>query len=1114
MHLRRLAVSLAILCAALGQTSLARAAQGYFRYPTLAGDQVVFTAECDLWSAPLAGGRASRLTTHPAEETNAVASPDGKWLAFTAAYDGPPEVYVMQITGGVPRRVTFDGTRSIPVGWTSTGEVLYVGQSPIGPSGERTVTAVHPASLERHPIPLADANDAAIGPDGKVIYVTRFGLANSGDNVRVYRGGLLASLWRFGLDGKSEATKLADPDPAAPLSNDRRPMPWGDRIYFISDRDGHANLWSMNADGGDRRQLTHQESFDIRGASLDQGRIVYQLGADLHLYDIAGGQDRALAIDLVSDFDQERRRLVKNPLEYFDNASFAPDGERVAVTARGHVALMSLAKRRRVDVSTPSVSRVREAVVSPDGLWVYAILEGGTTGSLKPDDTDAPQIWRLPADGTPEWKQLTTDDAGHRVKLVLSPDGKLLAHTAIDGRLFLLDLDTGDNQLIDSAPNADLGALAWSADSRHLAFVRSDSDLMRGQLFLYEPASKTKQRLTSDRYESKDPAFTPDGKWLYFLSDRHFESSNRAPWGDRNMGPFFDRRTQIYALALQAGEHFPFQPKDELTPAKPAEKEPADKPAAGADKAKPAEAGPEIEWTGLADRLFEVPVAAGDYSGLATDGKRLYFLESPGSEQHTALKSVAIDDEGGKPEEFLGDTREFALSADRKKLFIRRWADDDKIGDMFILETGTKAPSELGKATVRAGDWTLTIDPRTEWRQLFDDAWRLHRDYYYDRNMHDVDWLAVRTKYAPLVARVTDRDELNDVLAQMLAELGTLHSQIRPGDLRTAQDAGKPGFLGAVLGREPNGTRILHIYRTDRELPSERSPLARPGVDAREGDLIVAVNGLPPGSADDMAALLNGAVGSQVLLTLTRAEPPAKDGQGPRPKFRQIKTVVTPVDAAQNGRLRYSDWEEGRRQAVEQAGGGKIGYLHLRAMGKDDIAGFARDFYAQIDRDGLIIDVRHNNGGNIDSWVIEKLLRRAWAYWQPRYGTAHETNMQQTFRGRLAVLIDETTYSDGESFAAGIKALALAPLIGRRTAGAGIWLSDENGLADRGMARVAQNPQFSVGTGEWLVENKGVDPDIAVENPPNATFKGGDAQLDAAVGVILKKLETDPVKKL
>jgi tricorn protease len=1135
--LRRFAVCVIAVLGAVVSAS-ANAGIGYYRYPALAGDTVVFTAEGDLWSVPLAGGQASRLTTHLAEETNATTSADGKWLAFAAAYDGPTEVYVMPLTGGSPRRVSFEGTRSVPVGWTPAGEVLYITQSPTGPSREWIAIAVDPTNLHRHALPLADISDAAMGADGHTLYFTRFGLITSLDNVHFYRGGLLSRLWRFDLDGGAEAQLVADHADDKDRHNDRRPMPWGDRLYFISDRDGRDNLWSMALDGSDPRQLTHEADFDVRTASLDQGRIVFQAGADLYLYDIASGAERKLTIDLLSDFDQEREHLVKKPLDFFENADFAPSGERVAVTARGRVALMGVGPLRRIDIATPPTARAGSAVVSPDGRWVYAIVEDGTTAAG--DDAGAPQIWRFAADGGSDKQQLTTDDAGHRWGLWLSPDGKWLAHATTDGRLFLLDIEKGENQLIDTAEAADLHEIvAWSSDSRHLAFARSDSNVDRAQIFLYEPATQTKARLTSDRYNSRSPTFTPDGKWLYFLSDRQFESSNRSPWGDRNMGPFFDRRTKIYALALQADLRFPFQPKDELTPAEPATKDgdkTDEKPAADKDK-KPAPL--PVRWEGLADRLYEVPLMAGNYAALQTDGKLLYFLDEIGTEGRATLKTLKISNDNEKPQDFLGDVREFALSADRKKLFLRRWAADNRIGDMFIVPAGakppdnlSKAPTEIGKAKgeigrtsgdfgkmiedldkvlVRASDWSITVDPKAEWRQMFGDAWRLHRDFFFDRDMHGVDWLKIREKYRPLVERVADRAELNDLLAQMMAELGALHSQVVAGDLRTAPDGGRPAFLGAVLAAEPTGARIVHIYRSDVELPDERSPLARTGIDAREGDVISAVDGRAVTEVNDISELLVGKAGEQVLLTLKRTDPQAN---GTAPPEREIKIVVKPVDSAHNTGLRYGDWEEGRRAVVEAASGGRIGYLHLRAMGPEDIAAFAREFYAQYDRDGLIIDVRRNNGGNIDSWVIEKLLRRAWAVWRPRYGTRHQWNMQQSFRGHLAVLIDESTYSDGEAFAAGIKALGLGPLIGTRTAGAGVWLREDTKLSDRGWPRVAEYPVFAASTGELLVENKGVEPDIVVENLPHATFAGEDAQLDAAIHTLQEKLKSDPVPPL
>jgi tricorn protease len=539
LALRGFAVGATVLWFCVMVVSSARADDAYYRYPALAGDVVVFAAEGDLWSVPRAGGRASRLTTHPAGESNAVASPDGKSLAFAANYDGPTEVYVMPLDGGLPRRVSFEGVRSVPVGWTPAGEVLYVTQTPTGPTPQLIVIAVDPARLRRRALPLADVSDAAASPDGRTLYFTRFGLGISGDNVRMYRGGLRSRLWRFELDGSSEATPItADGDKVR--VNDRRPMPWGDRVYFISDRDGHDNLWSMSAKGDDLRQLTHESDFNIRTASIDHGRIVYQLGADLRIYDADTGTDQKLTIDLVSDFDQKRRHLLKHPLDFFEKATFAPNGERVVVTARGRIALMGVGRLRRIDIATLPAGRARAGVISADGRWVYAIMDDA--GTSAGNDAGAPEIWRFAADGATERKQLTVGDAGHRWGLWLSPDGKLLANATLDGRLFLLDLDKGENQLIDTAEATDLRTVAWSSDSRYLAFARSDSRVERSQIFLYEPTTRTKARVTSDRYDSHSPTFTPDGKWLYFLSDREFKSSNTSPWGDRNMGPYFDRR--------------------------------------------------------------------------------------------------------------------------------------------------------------------------------------------------------------------------------------------------------------------------------------------------------------------------------------------------------------------------------------------------------------------------------------------------------------------------------------------------------------------------------------------------------------------------------------------
>ncbi|MEN9865174.1 MAG: hypothetical protein RL748_764 [Pseudomonadota bacterium] len=1075
MRLPRLALALALTLPA----TLSVQAANYLRYPALRGDTLMFTAEGDLWRASSNGGKAQRLTTHAAEEARSSISPDGKWVAFSAAYEGPLEAYVMPSAGGQPKRISFEGFRAFVIGWTPQGEVLYSAQNQRGPNAQRVISAVNPLNLQRRVLPLAEATEATLDDSGQMLYFTRMGLQLSNDNAKKYKGGEVAQLWRFDLKKQGEAERL----PVSHKGSDKQPMWWQGRVYFISDRDGNDNLWSINPDGSDPRQLTRHSGWDVRNAAMDNGRIVYQLGADIHILEVASNRDQTVNIELVSDFDQQRTRLLKNPLAYLTSGYFAANGERVVITARGHVAIAGLGQLRRVEVNLPKGSRAREAQLSPDGKWVYAIC----------DASGEHEIWRFPADGSPGGQALTHDGQYQRTSFTVSPDGKQLAHFNKRGELFLIDIASGKNQKIDHSDNsAEYNDLVWSADSRLLALSRANSVLERGQVALYDVSQHKLHWLTSDKYQSGHVSFTPDGNWLYFISERHFQSSNPAPWGDRNMGPYFEKRGKIYAYALKPAR-FPFQSKNELDAANSVTN-PAANAAATAAAPGSAPASP-VEWSGLAKRLFEVPIAPGNYSQLQSDGKRLYFLERDGDKTH--LKTLTMDDSGAQPELFAPEVRHYEVSANNKKVYFQKAARGAP-GDMFIVDAGAKAAPDLSKAGVALNNWQISIQPREEWEQIFHDAWRMHRDFFFDSKMRGIDWVATRKKYLPLLERVHERNELNDVLGMMSAELGTLHSQIVPGELRKADDGSTPAFLGAMYEREPDGFRISHIYQTEAELPGERSPLAQPSVQLQVGDVILAVNGKPAKDANDMAQLLANQVGQQLLLKV-------KHGA------QQRNVIVTPVNAERNNSLRYSDWEQTSLKRVEQVGQGRIGYLHLRAMTPPDIATFAREFYAHIGRDGLIIDVRRNNGGNIDSWIIEKLLRRTWSAWHPRDGKSY-TNTQQTFRGHLVVLADELTYSDGETFTAAVQALKLGPVVGKRTAGAGVWLGDANVLVDNGRARVAEHAVFSLDDGRWLVEGVGVAPDVEVENMPHASFKGQDQQLETALKMLLEKIRSNPVE--
>jgi tricorn protease len=441
----------------------------------------------------------------------------------------------------------------------------------------------------------------------------------------------------------------------------------------------------------------------------------------------------------------------------------------------------------------------------------------------------------------------------------------------------------------------------------------------------------------------------------------------------------------------------------------------------------------------------------------------------------------------------------YELSGDGKKLFIR------KKDDLFVLDSALKAdafktPKTLEEAKVDLKDWTFSVVPTEEFREMFLDAWRLHRDYFYDRNMHHVDWPAIRERYLPLVDRVRDRQELSDLIAQMVSELSALHTFVVGGDVRKGPDQVQLAALGARLDRDPSagGYVVKHIYKSDPDRPDKRAPLARPGVDVSEGDVIVSVNGRDALSVADVGELLRNHAGKQVLLRVRAA------GQGtPR------DVVVKPMTMQEEADLRYGDWEYTRRMRVEEEGRGQMGYVHLRAMGPNDINQWAEQFYPVFDRQGLIIDVRHNGGGNIDSWILGKLLRKAWFYWQPRMGKP-TWNMQYAFRGHLVLLCDEWTGSDGEAFSEGFRQLGLGKIIGTRTWGGEIWLSFDNTLADHGIASAAEFGVYGP-DGKWLIEGHGVDPDMVVDNLPNATFNGQDAQLEAALGYLKGMIKEKPV---
>ncbi|WP_445767525.1 S41 family peptidase [Rheinheimera sp.] len=1056
------------------------AVQGYYRSPVLQQDQLVFTAEGDLWHATLTEVNARRITSHLAEESQPLLSADGTQLAFVANYDGASEIYLMPLSGGVAKRVSFENSRVRIQQWLADGRILYATDSAAGPANYWLLKTLNPQTLQTETLPLADASAGSIDEQTGTVFFSRFGLQLTGDNTKVYRGGAMGELWRWTLGSKEEATLLS----TGHKGSISQPVFYQGRVYFVSDADGNSNIWSVASDGGDIKQHSFHKDWRIGRISVANNQVLYQLGADLQLLQLTDGQTKALPLAIQSDLVQQRERIISKPLQYFNSAYYQAqqdDSDKVVVTARSQLAIAMPGKQRLVQISTPVGSRSREAVLSKDGNWVYAIN----------DHSGEHEIWRFAADGSDNAKQLTTDGSVHRWQLKLSPDGDYLVHDDKNGDLWLLHLPSGRNSKIYSggiglSPYDDIN---WSSDSKLLTFVINPSRQSRPQVVLYSLADQQSAVITSEKYAAYSPAFSPDGLWLYFISDRQFTATPGHPWGDRNLGPLFDKRGQVFAVSLKQQACFPFRPQQEV--------EQCDDNAVM--QSRSGKKGQRVDWQGLTDRLWQVPVAAGNYSQLAANDKRLYLLERDSSAgAKPVLKQIEFSRTEANAEVFASDISDFQLAVNGKKLFMRKHSAGGG-GDMYVVEATAKAPADLSKARLNTASWELSIAPKQEWQQMFADAWRMHRDFLFDKGMRGLDWNASKAKYQPLLQRVTDRHELDDIFAQMMGELNALHSQVRGGDYRSDDAAAKAASLGAEFRQTGQGLSISHIYRTDSELPLQAAPLAKPGVEAKTGDIITALNGKPVTDIAGLTSLLRNQAGKQVLLSLQRGK-------------QQWQTVVEPVSAGQDSMLRYHDWVSANQQTVAKASEQQFGYLHLYAMGPNDIANFAREFYAHYDKPGLIIDVRRNRGGNIDSWIIEKLLRRTWAFWQPTQGAAY-TNMQQTFRGHLVVLTDQLTYSDGETFSAGVKALGLGPLIGKRTAGAGVWLSGRNRLADNGMARVAETAQFAM-DGRWVIEGYGVTPDVEVDNLPFARFNGQDAQLRQAIQYLQQKLQAEPVAPL
>jgi tricorn protease len=1067
------------------------------RFPDIHGDTVVFTYAGDLWKAPTAGGTAVRLTAHPGVEVFGRFSPDGNWIAFTGQYDGDEQVYVMPAAGGVPRQLTFYpahgpltprwGYDDQVYGWTPDGKwVLFRSLRDAKDIGDGRLYKVSVDGGLPVALPMPESGAGDYSPDGKkIVYSPLFRDFRSWKR---YQGGWAQDLFIFDLT-TFDTERITD-NPRT----DRDPMWIGDKIYFVSDRTGTLNLYSYDLATKATAQLTDGTTADLRWPAADeQGRIVYELAGELWEYDTDGGANHRIPIQVPSDglWDRPGRASAADQIEDFE---LSPEGARALFVARGDVFTAPAEKGPTRNLTDSSGAHEREARWSPDGAQVVYIS----------DRSGEEELYLEAQDGSGTARQLTHDGHVRRYNPQWSPDGKRIAFNDKDGKLYSVTVADGAVTQVAQDVQGNVFDYAWSPDGAYLAFSLSEDTGFRA-LWIWGAADGALHRVTSPMFNVGNPAWDPKGKYLYYLSDREFAPQlAHFEWNYA-----VNRETYIYALALTRDTPSPFPSQsDEVKVAKADEGGGAKDAKKGADKGKSAdkdkaakgdeEKKPEkvvvkIDFDGLAERLARVPVDADNYGALvATEGHLLYIRSDAGfygreRARKPALMIYSLDDR--KEGTVAGDVDAFAVSRDGKKVLIQHHGSYD----LYDAVADAKDPKSISTAG-------LQVDrvPRQEWTEIFDEVWRRFRDYFYVANMNGYDWQAIGDRYRQLLPYVGHRSDLNYVISEMIGELNNSHSYIQGGDFDMPERP-EVALPGARFTADPASGRyrISRILSGDNAEDRYRAPLTEIGVDARQADYLLAIDGEDVKTTDNPYRLLRYKADRPVELTLN--DRPVADGAR--------KVTFKPITDEES--LFYLDWVETNRKRVDETSGGKIGYLHVPDMGADGIREFIKAFYPQVRKQGLIVDVRFNGGGNVSQMLIERLSRKLLAVGYSRTSQVTETYPDVVFHGPLAALCNETTASDGDIFSAMFKQAGLGPLIGKRSWGGVVGITDHGALLDGGHVFV---PQFATASvdGKWIIEGHGVDPDIVVENTPKEVLAGHDPQLERAIQEVMAKIAANP----
>lgn len=1094
--------TLAIALAAIGTPAVAQTR--LLRFPAIHGDKVAFTYAGDIWLAPAAGGTAVRLTAHPGMEVFAKFSPDGKWIAFTGQYDGDEQVYVVPATGGVPRQVTFYPARG-PLtprwgwdnhvyGWTTDGKsILFRSMRDSWTLGSNRLFTVPATGGPAEPLPMPESGAGDYSPDGsKVVYSPLF---RDFRPEKRYGGGQANDLFIFDLK-TNDARRIVDH-----VRADRDPMWIGNTIYFTSDRDGTFNIYAYDVGSGKISAVTTSRTWDVRWPSSDKsGRIVYELNGELQVLDVKTGKSTPIAITVPDDGLWKRPSRV-SAAGQMEDVELSPKGERALFTARGDVFTAPIEKGPTRNLTNSSGAHDKWARWSPDGSKIAFIS----------DRSGEEELYVVAQDGSGKPEQLTSGGKAMRYAAEWSADGTHLAFSDKDGKVFVYGLaDKKLTQVVD-APRGQVRDYVWSPRGLYLAFSATAANGF-GVLHVWSAKDGQLRRITDEQFNAQNPAWDPDGNYLFYLSDRDYQPQISSV----EFNYATNRTTGIFALALRKDVKHPFPPEsDEVTvskeekpdTAKPAEaakekaaeaKDAAKAPEKKAEEKKPEEKAADltIDFDGLAQRVARVPVEADNYQGLAAKKGHLLYVVAPGfyygrqGDKRPSLRIYAFKDR--KETTLVDDMNGYALSADGSKVLVRS-------GSNFTAYDATPTGAGSKKSVSTAG---LMVDrvPTEEWNQIFDEVWRRYRDWFYVENMHGYDWEALRKQYAAWLPHVAHRSDLNYVISEMISELTVQHAYVEGGDFEMPRRprSALPGARFA-LDKASGRYRITKIFAGQNEEPTYRSPLTEIGVDVRAGEYLLAVDGVELRADEDPYRLFRDKADRPVQLTV-----------GPKPAMDGSRTITyTPITSESD--LIYLDWVASNRQRVTELTGGRVGYLHIPDMGASGIREFIKWYYGQIRKEGLIVDVRANGGGNVSRMLIERLRRKMLGVDFGRTDEQADTYPDGTFIGPMACLLDENSASDGDIFPYMFREAGLGPLIGRRSWGGVVGISGRGPLIDGGTIYVPESATANA-KGEWVIEGYGVDPDINVENDPKAVIEGKDPQLERGVAEVMKKLQAQPAK--